>query len=178
MRSGLTNRRLAVTGLAAAALALSLALPTHAQDDPTRAANAYLDRLVGDWVMAGEVRGKPVTYRLHAQRVLKGGWVRLDMADGHAPPDYEASLFLGYDPKAGDVIAHWLDQFGAAGARVVATGRLADGRLVLAFPYAEGAFRDTFTLEGPDAWALVIEGQAADGHWSPFARYRVSRVAP
>ena len=170
MTSGLTRRRLSIVGLALGAVGLAPA--SHAQEAP----NAVLDRLVGDWVMAGDVRGKPVTYRLHTQRVLKGAWVRLDMVDGQAPPDYEASLYIGYDSKAGDFVAHWLDQFGAAGARVVATGRLAEGRLVLDFPYAEGAFRDTFSFAGPDAWSLVIEGQEKDGGWSPFARYAVSRA--
>lgn len=34
----------------------------------------------------------------------------------------QADVFIGYDAKAGDFISHWLDQFGAAGARILATG--------------------------------------------------------
>jgi hypothetical protein len=40
------------------------------------------------------------------------------------PSKYQADVYLGFDAKAGDYIAHWLDQFGAAGARVVASGGL------------------------------------------------------
>lgn len=50
--------------------------------------------------MAGTVLGKPVKY--HATGAV---------------PTYEADLFLGYDPHARDYVGHWLDRFGAAGAR-------------------------------------------------------------
>jgi hypothetical protein len=50
------------------------------------------------------------------------------------------------DSKANDFIAHWLDRFGAPGARVVARGERTGQQLIVVFPYAEGAFRDTFPL--------------------------------
>ena len=105
--------------------------------------DAYLDGLQGSWLMDGTYAGKPVRYRADGQRVLKGGFIRIHMVDVASPPQYEADLFIGFDSKANDYIAHWLDQFGAAGARVVARGDRQGQRLVLTFPYAEGAFRDT-----------------------------------
>ncbi|MGH8262182.1 MAG: hypothetical protein ACRET4_01780 [Steroidobacteraceae bacterium] len=45
----------------------------------------------------------------------------------------------------------------------------------LIFPYADGAFRDTFTRTA-DAWTLLIESQAADGSWNTFASYERARV--
>ncbi len=44
------------------------------------------------------------------------------MIDASSPPQYEADVFIGFDTKAKDYIAHWLDNFGAPGARVVARG--------------------------------------------------------
>jgi hypothetical protein len=68
--------------------------------------------------------------------------------------------------------AHWLDRFGAGGARVVASGQRDGDRLVIVFPYAEGAFGDTLTREREsNGWSLLIEAQAPDGKWSTFARY-------
>jgi hypothetical protein len=81
--------------------------------------NAYLDALQGDWQMTGAVFGKPATYKARCERVLQGGFLRLHMIDAASAPTYPADLFLGYDAKARDYIGHWLDRFGAAGARVV-----------------------------------------------------------
>lgn len=138
--------------------------------------DAYLDGLQGRWVMAGTLGGKPVSYDATGERVLDNAWMRLHLVDSHEPPGYQADVFIGHDAKAGDFIAHWLDQFGAAGARVVATGHRDGERLVLLFPYPEGAFRDTFQWDvQAESWALLIESQGKDGAWSTFASYRLTR---
>src|SRR5579864_4399044 len=97
--------------------------------------NAYLDALLGDWDMSGTLLGKPVKYRARGERVLQGGFLRLHMIDVADAPPYEADLFLGYDAHADDYIGHWLDRFGAAGARVVASGKRQGETLVIQFPY-------------------------------------------
>jgi hypothetical protein len=91
--------------------------------------------------MTGTVMGMSVRYHAEGARVLQGGFLRLHMIDASSPPQYEASVYLGYEPKAGDYIAHWLDNFGAAGARVVGTGsRQGSDRIVILYPYADGTF--------------------------------------
>jgi len=98
------------------------------------------------------------------------------MVDAGHPPQYQADVFISHDAKAGDYIAHWLDQFGAAGARVVAAGRRDGERLVLIFPYSDGAFRDTLQRDPQaDSWTLLIESQGKDGAWSTFASYELTR---
>jgi hypothetical protein len=147
--------------------------PANAEDASTTAANVYLDGLNGNWDMTGTLLGKPVKYRAQGERVLQGGFLRLHMLDtGTAAPPYEADLFLGYDARAKDYVAHWLDRFGAAGARVVAIGTRDGQTLVIQFPYAEGAFKNTFTFDPKSrTWTLVIDSQAAGGAWSNFATY-------
>src|SRR5882757_7033527 len=114
--------------------------------------------------MAGSMGGKPVRYRAEGQRVLQDGFLRLHIIDLSSPPRYEAEVFIGFDHKANDYIAHWLDRFGAAGARVVARGSREGQRLVMVFPYTEGAFRDTFIWRPTtQSWSLHLESQAADG---------------
>jgi hypothetical protein len=127
--------------------------------------------------MRGTVREKLVRYHARAERVLQGGFVRLHMVDAAVPAQYEASLYLGFDAEAGDYVGHWLDRFGAAGARVVATGRRSGDVLVIIFQYAGGNFRDTFTRH-PDSgtWSLLLESQGADGAWSTFASYELVPV--
>lgn len=58
--------------------------------------------------------------------------------------------------------------------RVVVTGHRDDASLVLIFPYAAGAFRDTFTWHRDQAsWTLLIEAQSADKSWATFATYSI-----
>jgi hypothetical protein len=153
--------------LAMGSAGLAAAKEARSQD------NAYLDALQGDWDMTGTLLGKPVKYHARGQRVLHGGFLRLHMIDAADAPTYEADLFLGYDPHADDYIGHWLDRFGAAGARVVASGKRQGKTLIIQFPYADGPFKDTFTYDAnADTWSLLIESQKpGGGGWSNFATY-------
>jgi hypothetical protein len=175
----LRGRRRRVAALARCTVVVAcfaLGMPVAAAERAMSADEQYLDGLVGKWDMRGTLGGQPVRYRANAARVLQGGFVRLHMIDAAAPPQYEANLYLGFDAKAGDYVGHWLDRFGAAGARVVAMGRRGGEQLVLLFPYAEGAFRDTFTRHpASGTWSLLIESQAKDGSWSTFASYELTR---
>jgi hypothetical protein len=137
---------------------------------------AFLDNLVGDWDMVGDTRGRPTHYRVHAERILKGGWVQFHLADAAAPSQYEASIFFGSDEKQHDYVAHWLDLFGGPGARVTGSGSRTGQTLNLVFPYAEGAFRNAWTFDPRTRrWSVTIEAQEPDGSWSHFARYDISR---
>jgi hypothetical protein len=157
------------------ALALSEAAGQAAAGAPQP--DAFLARLVGDWDMPGTFAGKTVHYRGTGRWLLKNGWLCLSLLDLGVPSAYQADVYLGHDAKQDDYIAHWLDQFGAAGARVVGTGQRDGQTLVLLFPYADGAFRDTLTL-APDgnSGTLLIESQRADGSWTTFASYRLGRI--
>ncbi len=140
------------------------------------APDPFLAQLAGPWDFAGTLRGKPVHYRVEGRWVLHHGWLRLALADVAKPPAYVADVYIGFDAHAGDYVAHWLDQFGAAGARVAASGTRQGQTLVLLFPYVEGAFRDTFTLAADGgSGSLLIEAQQQDGSWSTFASYTLTR---
>lgn len=170
-------RMMCLVGLAMIAPAGIGHAETPRAGSPISADEAYLDHLQGHWWMEGTVGGKRVRYSARGERVLQGGFLRLHMIDAAARPQYEADVYIGFDAKAHEYVAHWLDRFGAAGARVVATGHRDGERLVLTFPYAEGAFRDTFTFEPqPGTWTLLLESQEANGSWSTFARYTLVRA--
>ncbi len=137
----------------------------------------YLAQLQGPWSMTGEVMGKPVSYAARGRWQLNGAWLEFAMTDSATPPAYEARLYLGYDGRAHDFIAHWLDRFGAAGARVVGTGTLEGRTLTIVFPYAQGTFRDTLTLDPQgSSGTLLLEQQGKDGQWSRFADYALRRT--
>lgn len=155
---------------------LSLALATRSSAQPSRAASmdALLEHLVGRWRMTGSVRGKPVTYTMDGTRVLQRQFVELHMLDASRRPDYEARVFIGVDSTASRYIAHWLDRFGAAYSIPHATGEARGDTLLLSFPYADGAFRDTFVYHRPtDSWRFRLEAADSTGGWSLFAEYDV-----
>jgi hypothetical protein len=139
--------------------------------------DAYLEKLLGQWDITGSMGSKALHYHARGERVLQGGFLRLHMVDASSAPQYEADVFIGADPQQHDFVAHWLDRFGAAGARVVGSGKRDDARLVMIFPYVDGAFRDTFTLR-PDggSWSLLLESQNADASWSTFANFTLTRT--
>ena len=157
---------LSIFSAATIAFAAAPAPPAKSADE------AFLDALQGDWTMSGTLGGKPVRYVADGRRVLQGAFLKLHMIDVQSPPKYEAEVFIGFDAKANDFIAHWLDRFGAAGARVVARGERTDQQLVIVFPYTEGAFRDTFSWEPASrSWSILLESQSEAGTWSTFATY-------
>lgn len=143
---------------------------------PAATRDAFLDRLAGHWLMKGTVGHTAVSYDADGRWMLADGWLRLSLIDAAKPPAYEADVYLGFDPKAGDCVVHWLDRYGAAGARVVGVGHRREQTLVFEFPYAESTFRDTLTLaEDGAAGALLIESIEPAGHVSTFASYTLTR---
>jgi hypothetical protein len=158
-------------------LCAALLLPPCVLAQPATAGGALLGQLAGSWDMTGTLLGKPIHQHGEGRWVLRDGWLCFTIVDLSVPPAYQAAVYLGFDAKAGDYVAHWLDQFGAAGARVVGSGHGDEHTLVLIFPYPEGAFRDTFVLEpGAQRGTLLLESQQADGHWSRFASYHLRRL--
>ena len=143
-------------------LLVELSLPSLALADAAADGdNAYLEKLIGEWDMTGDMSGKALHYHASGERVLQGGFLRLHMIDADPDPKYEAEVF---------------DRFGAAGARVVGSGKRDDAHLVVIFPYVSGAFRDTFTLLPDGNWSLLLEFQRPNGSWSTFATYTLLRA--
>jgi hypothetical protein len=135
-----------------------------------------LKQLDGEWVMTGDVLGKPVKYLLVAGPTLRARFSELHMRDLAQPPQYEARVFLGVDSETGDLIAHWMDDFGARYSIPHGTGRIEGGVMQFTFPYADGPFRDTFEFNpSSGTWSFRIEAGQADGSWKHFARYEIRR---
>ena len=159
---------MAVAGLTLPALAQRAAAPPPAP---------LLDRLVGRWTMDGTVRQKAATYRLDAVWVLQRRFVELHMVDArHTPAQYEARVFIGADTASGALLAHWLDNTGAAYSVPPATGQVRGDSLTLDFPYVGGAFHDTFVYDSSsDSWTMRLDAADGAGGWTRFADYRVTR---
>ena len=143
---------------------------------PTITGTDLLDRLVGNWIMQGNVRGKPVEYTLTVRRILQDKYVELHMTDAASPSTYEARVIIGTAAKRDEVIAHWIDNTGAQYSVPPATGAIRGDTLVLDFPYSARPFHDELVFDrAMGRWRFVLD--AADGHggWTRFATYDVLR---
>jgi hypothetical protein len=153
-------------------LLLTPAVAGFGQETPRQ----LLSHLAGRWSMEGTVLNKPVKYAAEGAWTLQEQFLSFHMKDVSMPPLYEANLLIGIDSARGEFVAHWLDSFGGAGARVVGFGPLAGDSVRIIYPYAEGRFRNTFGyIRARDAWTLLIESQESTGTWSRFAQYAIIR---
>jgi len=137
---------------------------------------SLLNHLQGKWQMKGTVMKKPVEYIAEGMWVLQDQFLSLHMKDVEVPPTYEVNLYIGIDSSRNQYVAHWLDSFGGAGARVVALGPLSADKIEIVYPYSEGRFRNLFKYDSrKDEWTLLIESEGNDGQWSVFAQYNLLR---
>ncbi|MBA5636667.1 DUF1579 family protein [Duganella sp. LX20W] len=143
---------------------------------PADARPALLQALDGDWIMTGDVMGKPVRYTMAATPTLNATFTEMHMKDVQVPAKYEARVFIGYDQGSQSVIAHWMDIFGAKGSIPHATGKITGSTIEFIFPYASAPFRDTLSYHAETAsWTFEIESAKPDGTWKHFARYDIRR---
>lgn len=140
-------------------------------------ADSLLARLVGQWDMRGEVRGRPAAYNAVGGWTLAHKYVELHLRD-RAKAGYEALVFLGADTLAGHVLVHWLDNTGAAFSVPAGTGSVIGDTLRFEFAYSSGPFRDTFIYRRrPNEWYMLLESGDGHGGWKPFATYVARRRA-
>ena len=152
----------------------SLLAAVIAVSTPAGADEPALSRLEGEWRAKGTVEGETVSYRAEGRMVLMGQHLRFSMIDAAKNPKYEATVYISKSKGKGDLVAHWLDNFGADGARVVGFGEETDKGFVLAFDYGEAVFRDRFEFVNDDSFTLKIDACVADA-CNPFADYVFSR---
>jgi len=169
--------------LPALLLAMVCAVPATAQapDPPLDGSrrifqDSLLDRLTGDWSMAGRVRGRPATYALHAEWVLNHQFLEVKMRDVADPPAYQATVYLGYDNASERYVSHWLDAFGGRFSETLGYGQRAGTAIRLVFEYPDGPFHTTFTWDSKDrVWNILMEDRGPGGVWQEFASYTLRR---
>jgi hypothetical protein len=164
--------------IAASVLLLTTAYGANAEESTSASDKrpGILKALDGNWVMSGDVRGRPATYNMVAGPALNGAFTEMRMKDVQVPAKYESAVFLGYDAGTRTVIAHWMDSTGAKGSIPHATGHIDGNTVQFTFPYESGQFRDTFTYNpATSSWVFELESALPNGSWKHFARYTVER---
>lgn len=139
------------------------------------AVDPYLDLLKGRWNIE-RTDGQNVTHHtLNAEWILSGSFLRLEMRDTRQPPEYEASVLLGFDMAHARYVAVWCDTFGGEYARI-GYGTREGNAVRFKFDYDQGVFFNTFT-HNPEAgaWSFRGESQLPDGTLKFFMEDRLTR---
>lgn len=148
----------------------------HIRTPSAAAMDSLLEHLVGAWRMTGTVRGRRVSYRMDAARVLQHRFVEMHLEDVARPAAYESRVFIGVDSAASRYLVHWLDSFGAANSVPHGVGGARGDTVHVDFAYADGPFRDTFAYDRRhDARHFLLESGDGAGGWKTSAEYRVER---
>lgn len=143
--------------------------------DSARLQDAFLDRLVGQWTMTGHLMGDSVRYDAEGAWVLGHQFLRLQMTDVNTPPEYEAHVYIGYNPAEGEYVAHWLDTSGGQASTTLGRGHRNGNALIFRFDYPDGPFRTTFEHHSDGRWSVRMRSRTESGEWQSFADFQMHR---
>jgi hypothetical protein len=166
--------------LLAFVLLLGGAFPTTAQESGLR--HPLVDRLIGEWVLKGEMAGGQVTHDVEFEWVLGGQYLRFHEVarerDATGAPAYEAIVFIGWDAQSERLACLWLDTTGGEGLTngVIGYAVPAGDSIPFLFRFPDGSpFHTTFAYDrGTDTWEWHMDGED-NGVRRPFARVTMSR---
>ena len=144
--------------------------------------DSLLDRLVGRWVLKGEIAEKKTTHDVSADWALGHQYVRLHEVsrekNNKGQPAYEAIVFIGWDQPSGEYVCLWLDST-ATGFSIDGVGRAKRARDTIPFVFSDTnhqvTFRNTFSYDKTTgSWAWRMDN-VRDGKDKPFGRVRLSK---
>jgi hypothetical protein len=169
----------AVRGLmASAALIALLACPPAASGQEVRTNDPLLDALTGQWVLRGEITGKPTTHDVDVSWVLNHRFLRLHERSRETTmegePQYEADVFIGWDSAGNRYIVHWMDVFGG-GFSLTGYGQRNGPAIPVVFASRDDRFHTTFAFDaGAGMWSWTMDLEHG-GQLQPFARLSMTR---
>ena len=146
-------------------------------------ADALLDRLVGTWVLRGQIAGKDTTHDVVAEWVLGHEYVRLHEVarekDAKGNPAYEAIVFIGSGRPSHDYTCLWLDSTGGGGLVPEGFGHAMRVGEEIPFVFLDGSgkisFKNTFAYDkSTDSWAWLMDN-VVGGKAIPFGRVKLTR---
>ena len=166
-----------IRGAALVLLVSSVACAQTAESPRT-----LLGHLTGTWVLEGTIGSKQITHDVEAAWVLGQHYVRLHEVSREkettGEPEYEAIIFLEWEPDSGEYACQWLDSTGGGGlsANVIGHAKPSGNEIRLLFKSGNGSrIHTTFAYrEADDTWQWLIDNER-EGQLVPFARVTLRR---
>jgi hypothetical protein len=171
------------TAFVAAALVVPSVLA--AQQPPTAPPgpeHALLDKLTGHWVMRGTIGKQATTHDADAQWVLDKEYVQIHEVsrekDAAGKPQYEAMIYVVWDPKVKEFAVMWLDNTGVSPFAPEGIGHAKATGDTIAFHFRDAngdGVNNTLAYDrAKNSWSMAIDN-LEKGTLSTFARLTMTR---
>jgi hypothetical protein len=142
-----------------------------------------LDRLIGTWVLRGDIAHKPVTHAVKVQWVLAHQYIQIRETSrsktAEGATKYDAIIYIGWNPDSRQYACLWLDSTGGNGLVGWAFGHADADADKLAFLFTdkdgEPSVHNTFAYDRKtNTWRWTIEN-VEEGQLKPFANVKLAR---
>ncbi len=150
-----------------------------AQQPPV--SSPLLDHLAGKWLMQGTVGKQAVTHDFDAEWVLQHHYLRFHEVsrekNDKGEPQYEATVFIGWNEKTKQYACVWLDVYGGATSESIglATPKASELAFVFTDEHGDTSFTNTFTYDPKtNAWENRLDN-VVKGEAKPFARFNLTK---
>ncbi|HUD68245.1 MAG TPA: hypothetical protein VMQ17_26925 [Candidatus Sulfotelmatobacter sp.] len=160
-------------------MTIFVSLIAMAQQPPV--SSPLLDHLVGKWLMQGTVGKQAVTHDLDAEWVLQHHYLRFHEVsrekNDKGEPQYEATVFIGWNEKTKQYACAWLDVYGGATSESIGLATPKENELAFLFTDEHGdtSFTNTFTYDPKtNAWENRLDN-VVKGEAKPFARFNLTK---
>ena len=165
-----------------AALCTALFAASASAQQPTFA-DTLLDRFVGEWMLQGTIAGQQTTHDVSVEWVLAHQYLRIHEVsralNTQGKPQYEATVFVAWDPPSRNYVCVWLDVYGGMSPQSIGRATRSGNELPFVFHEANGdTFRTTFAAgKTLDSWSWRMDAEDKTGT-KPFARVTLTRKPP
>jgi hypothetical protein len=153
---------------------------TFAQQVPVN--SSLLDHLVGKWVLQGKIAGHDTTHDVNAEWVLEHHYLRIHevsrQKNGKGEPQYEATIFIGWNESTKQYACVWLDVLGGLTIESIGVASQNEDELPFVFKNEKGAFtfKNDFVYDSKtDTWDWRMDN-VADGVAKPFGRVKLAHT--
>jgi hypothetical protein len=167
------NRHISIVAI------LLISVASAAQQPPI--ASPLLDRLVGHWVLRGEIAGKETIHDVEADWVIQHHYLRLHEVsrekDAKGQPQYEAAVFIGQSSTSKAYTCVWLDVFGGSSIASIGVAEPSENEFPFIFKDEKGdvSFRNDFIYDAATtAWEWRMDN-VVKGVAKPFGRVKLTR---
>jgi hypothetical protein len=140
-----------------------------AQSTPSSSSqNLLLDKLVGNWNMAGLAHGNRYTWTMQGEWVLSHQFLRLTEKSaenivGVGRP-FEAVYYFSYDDRKNQYFAHLLKNFGSENGEVIGYSEPKSSQLTFIYKLPEETVSEQFTWQPTSkSWLFQSWGDSPDG---------------
>jgi hypothetical protein len=158
---------------------LLAALSGMAQQAPVN--SPLLDHLSGKWVMQGAVGKQPTIHDFDGEWVIQHHYLRFREVsrekNDKGEPQYEATVFIGWNEKTKQYACVWLDVYGGLTTESIGVATAKENQLAFAFndEHGETTFTNTFIYDPKtNTWENQLDN-VVKGVAKPFARFKLTR---